>query len=89
MLNIRVPSPEKIWEGDISEMFGGNKSNILIKHMFLDITRLNDSRSLSLVVAWDFTLGMVLGCFLTRHPTESYVALMNRITPFLSFHINR
>ncbi|KAF3056760.1 Zinc finger protein [Trichoderma lentiforme] len=89
MLNVRVPSPERLWEGDISDLFGGNEGNVLISSMFLDSARSSDYKNLSLVIAWDFTLGMVLGCFLTRHPGETYVALIQRITPFLDFHITK
>ncbi|KAL7908494.1 hypothetical protein GGI35DRAFT_486570 [Trichoderma velutinum] len=88
MLNVRVPSPESVWEGNASGLFGGNECNVLVRNIFLDSTSSNEYKKLSLVIAWDFTLGMVLGCFLTRHPEEDYVALINRITPFLSFHIN-
>lgn len=89
MLNVRVPSPERLWERDISDLFEGNECNVLISSMFLDSARPSDYKKLSLVIAWDFTLGMVLGCFLTRHPGETYVALMQRVTPFLVFHINK
>ncbi|EHK17823.1 uncharacterized protein TRIVIDRAFT_128617, partial [Trichoderma virens Gv29-8] len=89
MLNVRVPSPEKIWEGNVSQLFEGNERNILVRNIFLDCVGSDGSKTLSLVIAWDFTLGMVLGCFLTRHPEESYVTLINRTTPFLLLHIKQ
>ncbi|KAL6811937.1 hypothetical protein J3E69DRAFT_359723 [Trichoderma sp. SZMC 28015] len=89
MLNVRVPSSQRLWEGNISDLFGEDECNVLISSMFLDSARPNDYKNLSLVIAWDFTLGMVLGCFLTRHPGETYVALIQRITPFLAFHMNK
>jgi len=44
-------------------------------------------KRVSEVVAWDFSLGMALGCLLTRQPNESEKASTDRIGPFMFLHL--
>ncbi|KAL6408282.1 hypothetical protein AUP68_08138 [Ilyonectria robusta] len=86
LLRVRVPSTDSIWKGasiDNQDVLG---SSFLVGSLFDQSSDLNSRRYISLVVAWDFPLGMILGCFLTRQPSESYVSVLQRIKPYIFSH---
>jgi hypothetical protein len=43
---------------------------------------------LTSIAAWDFSTGMILGCFFKRQPSEPLLELIHRVTPFLFWNFN-
>lgn len=86
LLRVRVPSTDTIWNEMSIDEKDGFSSSFLVGSLFDQSADLNSRRLISMVVAWDFPLGMILGCFLTRQPSESYVSLLQRIQPYIYSH---
>lgn len=84
MLKVRIPSSGSHWEGgDGSLPCQGHGSRTVANFLgdYNELTRLSD------LIAWDFTLGMVIGCYLVRPAGETHRQLMMRLDPFLFIHL--
>ncbi|KLO81611.1 uncharacterized protein Y057_1242 [Fusarium fujikuroi] len=84
MLKVRIPSSGLHWEGgDGSVPCQGHGSRTVADFLgdYTELTRLSD------LIAWDFTLGMVIGCYLVRPAGETHRQLMIRLDPFLFIHL--
>lgn len=87
LLRIRCPCPDYIPSALVRAFQEKRKNDLIIGTLFDDDTDPSEYKELSSIVEWDFTLGMIFGCFLTRQPDESYTSLMERIKPFLFLHL--
>ncbi|ENH69295.1 hypothetical protein FOC1_g10004833 [Fusarium oxysporum f. sp. cubense race 1] len=84
MLKVRIPSPGSYWDrGDAALPRQGQEAEMVTDLLALctKFTLLSD------LVAWDFTLGMVIGCYLVRPAEESHCELIKRLDPFLFIHL--
>ncbi|KAM0280459.1 hypothetical protein ACHAQH_004038 [Verticillium albo-atrum] len=82
MVNVRVPVLGRNDDRD-SAGTARRSPSLLVGTLFAEDAKPSSYRDISEVVAWDFALGMALGCFLTREPEETEVALVHRTKPFL------
>ncbi|KAG5801901.1 hypothetical protein H9Q71_013510 [Fusarium xylarioides] len=70
MLKVRIPSPSSYWE-DGEELLPRQRPGSGTVADLLDSC--NELRNLSELVAWDFTLGMIIGCYLFQIPSVASV----------------
>ncbi|KAH7161738.1 hypothetical protein EDB81DRAFT_683740 [Dactylonectria macrodidyma] len=87
LLRVRVPSTDSVWNEISVARREACTSDFLVGSLFDGPSSPDDRRLVSAVVAWDFPLGMILGCYLTRQPEESVVALLQRMRPYLFTHL--
>jgi hypothetical protein len=90
MINVRIPSLESIWDGSVPTWSNTTLAEdaTLVGVLFQSETEATRYKNIASIVAWDFSLGMALGCLLTRQPGESDVALFQRMSPCLLVHLN-
>ncbi|KAI5917504.1 hypothetical protein F4810DRAFT_696182 [Camillea tinctor] len=91
MMNIRIPCSLQFWDAStMASTPNGEQSYdsvLQVCNLFSSETTTSSYKRLSEVVAWDFSLGMALGCLLTRQPSESEKAITDRIAPFMFLHL--
>lgn len=92
MMKVRIPCSLQLWDSSTAtSSLKGRKSpeeDILqVESLFSGNTAMDSYKRVSEVVAWDFSLGMALGCLLTRQPNESEKASTDRIGPFMFLHL--
>jgi hypothetical protein len=86
-LRIRFPSTLSSWSSDASTSTVPGEEPLLVSD--LSQSGVPGPRLYGLLgplVAWDFTTGMILGCFISRQPDENYAAVLKRARPFLFMH---
>ena len=86
MLKVQIPSPAPNWDSDDATFpqqgrTVGTVADLVVK--CTDFTRVSD------LVAWDFCLGMVIGCYLVRPADEGHRELIKRLDPFLFTHLTK
>lgn len=86
MLNVRVPSPQEIWNASNEDYLQDANSRALIGNMFIDDTNNIIYQTLTSISACDFSTGMIFGCFNKRQPDEPLLELVRRVSPFLAWH---
>ncbi|KAI8682219.1 hypothetical protein NCS55_00477000 [Fusarium keratoplasticum] len=84
MLKVEVPSPNSYWDDDEATFpqrvqTAGTLASLVLQRT--DFTRASD------LVAWDFCLGMVIGCYLVRPADDGHRELIKRLDPFLFAHL--
>ncbi|KAH8807469.1 hypothetical protein F5884DRAFT_880561 [Xylogone sp. PMI_703] len=86
-LNIRVPSPRVIWDDQtkIAPQYY-NTTVLTVKSLSLIAEGARNFESISFISRWDYSVGMIIWCFLTMDPDKSYSDLMRRLTPYLFLH---
>ncbi|KAI1630703.1 hypothetical protein F4809DRAFT_635655 [Biscogniauxia mediterranea] len=92
MMKVRIPCSLELWDSStVTSSLKGGKSPeedwIQVESLFSGNTATDSYKRVSEVVAWDFSLGMALGCLLTRQPNESEKASIDRIGPFMFLHL--
>lgn len=87
-LNVRVPSPYIIWNASTNYYLQGVDERTLIGRLFIDDAKIPTYQVLGLISAWDFSTGMILGCFLKVQPFEPLLGLISRLRPFLFWNLN-
>ncbi|KAI0594880.1 hypothetical protein F4775DRAFT_571704 [Biscogniauxia sp. FL1348] len=93
MMKVRIPCSLQLWDSSTVTSYpkGGKPpdNGLQVEDLFSSNTAaaMSSYKRLSEVVAWDFSLGMALGCLLTRQPNESEKALTDRISPFMFLHL--
>ncbi|KAG5798094.1 hypothetical protein H9Q69_002838 [Fusarium xylarioides] len=70
MLKVRIPSPSSYWEDD-EELLPRQRPGSGTVADLLDLCK--EPTHLSDLVAWDFTLGMIVGCYLFQIPSVASV----------------
>ncbi|EMT69610.1 hypothetical protein NOF04DRAFT_1195239 [Fusarium oxysporum II5] len=85
MLKVRIPSPASCWEGDEKSPPRQGQGAETVADLLVPCTELTHVSDL---MAWDFTLGMVIGCYLVRPAGESHRELIKRLDPFLFIHLS-
>ncbi|KAI8722874.1 hypothetical protein NCS52_00432600 [Fusarium sp. LHS14.1] len=86
MLKVQVPSPISCWDSDDATSLQQGRTVGMVADLVVkctDFTRVSD------LVAWDFCLGMVIGCYLVRRADEGHRELIKRLDPFLFTHLTR
>jgi len=86
ILQVRAPAPSHIWDSNVI-MWSDYEIRTLVGSLFEHSADSGRWNELSSVVAFDFTLGMALGCCLTSPAEETYHSLLQRIDPFLFSHL--
>lgn len=87
MLRVRVPLNLENWDGNDNFNVDGNGRGVLISSFFQGNTsKPSTYDQLPTIASWDFTMGMILGCFITQQPDEDCAALTRRMQPFLFLH---
>lgn len=85
MLKVEIPSPNSYWDDDGATFpqrvqTAGTFASLALQRT--DFTRVSG------LVAWDFCLGMVVGCYLVRPADEGHRELAKRLEPFLFAHLH-
>ncbi|EWG54986.1 hypothetical protein FVEG_17441 [Fusarium verticillioides 7600] len=80
MLKVRIPSPSFYWEHD-DELLPRRRHGAGTVADLLDSC--NELAHLSNLVAWDFTLGMIIGCYLARPVGEAHPRDLLEVTGLL------
>lgn len=88
MLNVRVPSSRRMWDVSRKDYLQDIDDRTLIGSLFIGDTNDLTYQTLTSIAAWDFSTGMILGCFHKRQPGEPLLELMPRVTPFLFWPLN-
>ena len=83
MLNVRVPSSQRKWDTSNKIYLLDVGDRTLIGGLFIGSANGLAHQALISIAAWDFSTGIILGCFFKRKPGEPLLELMSRITPFL------
>lgn len=86
ILQVRAPAPSHIWDSSVI-VWSDYEVRTVVGSLFETNADSSRGTELSSVVAWDFTVGMALGCCLSSPTGESYPALLQRIGPFLFSHL--
>ncbi|KAJ5536130.1 hypothetical protein N7513_009316 [Penicillium frequentans] len=86
MLQVRAPAPSHIWDNSFIG-WSDYEVRTVVGSLFENTADSSRWNELSSVLAWDFTLGMALGCCLASPAEETYPALLQRIGPFLFSHL--
>ncbi|RNJ60415.1 hypothetical protein D7B24_008106 [Verticillium nonalfalfae] len=81
-VNVRVPVLGRTKLRDAGGAVRRGPS-LLVGSLFAKDANPRNFRDISEVVAWDFALGMALGCYLAREPGETETELIQRTKPFL------
>ncbi|KAL6407503.1 hypothetical protein AUP68_10335 [Ilyonectria robusta] len=86
-LRVRAPSPLAAWNACTNPTTQSSDQQVLVS----DLSKSNVSASLLYselgpLLAWDFTTGMILGCFISQKSDEKYAAVLKRAQPFLFMH---
>ncbi|EWZ29456.1 uncharacterized protein FOBCDRAFT_245710 [Fusarium oxysporum Fo47] len=84
MLKVRIPLPSYYWEGDDAAFPREGEGAGTVADLLVPCTELTHVSDL---VAWDFTLGMVIGCYLVRPSKENHRELIKRLDPYLFLHL--
>jgi hypothetical protein len=84
MLKVRIPLPSYYWEGDDAAFPCEGEGAGTVADLLVPCTELTHVSDL---VAWDFTLGMVIGCYLVRPSEENHRELIKRLDPYLFLHL--
>ncbi|CRK29226.1 hypothetical protein BN1708_004902, partial [Verticillium longisporum] len=82
-VNVRVPVLGRTKPRDAGGAVRRGPS-LLVGSLFAEDADPRNVRDISEVVAWDFALGMALGCYLAREPGETETELIQRTKPFLA-----
>ncbi|KAM5341320.1 hypothetical protein ACJ41O_014351 [Fusarium nematophilum] len=85
MLKVRIPSPSSYWDDDDAVFPRQGQAAETVADLLVpctEFTRVSD------LVAWDFSLGMVIGCYLVRQAGEGHQELIKRLDPFLFTHLH-
>ncbi|CRK22170.1 hypothetical protein BN1708_013330, partial [Verticillium longisporum] len=81
-VNVRVPVLGRTKPRDAGGAVRRGPS-LLVGSLFAKDADPRNFRDISEIVAWDFALGMALGCYLAREPGETETELIQRTKPFL------
>ncbi|RSL75149.1 hypothetical protein CEP51_011136 [Fusarium floridanum] len=69
MLKVEIPSPTSCWDGDDATFPREGRTVDTVADLVVKCT---DFTRVSELVAWDFCLGMVIGCYLVRPADEGH-----------------
>jgi hypothetical protein len=86
MLNVRVPSSQRTWDASTEDYLADSDDHALIGGLFIGNTNCLSYQALTSIAAWDYSTGMILGCFFRRQPDEPLLEFMARLKPFLFWH---
>ena len=76
-----------MWDASIKDDLQKIEDGTLIGGLFMGDVNYLSYRALTSIAAFDFSTGMILGCFFKRKPGETLLELMPRVTPFLSWNL--
>ncbi|KAI8680825.1 Fungal-trans domain-containing protein [Fusarium sp. Ph1] len=85
MLKVQIPSPNSYWDDEEATFPRQGQTVRTVADLVLKCT---DLTTVSDLVAWDFCLGMVIGCYLVRPADEGHRELIKRLDPFLFIHLH-
>ncbi|CAJ2504339.1 Uu.00g117330.m01.CDS01 [Anthostomella pinea] len=78
-LDVRIPSSQIIWDSITDgKQQESDYGNLTVGSLFVGETSSPTYQALTSLAAWDFSTGMILGCFVNRQPGESLSQTMHR-----------
>ena len=77
-----------MWDAGNNDHLQDVDDRTLIGDLFTGDADDSTYQALTSIAAWDFSTGMILGCFFKRQRGESLLELLPRVTPFLFWHLS-
>ncbi|KAI9899645.1 hypothetical protein N3K66_006106 [Trichothecium roseum] len=92
VLNVGIPLAASAWEKEARHVKAAKNSHATVSRLLPTNDEALKREAMALLVSWDFTLGMILGCYWTRKTDdgedgEDDRALAKRIEPLLYSHL--
>ncbi|KAH8891811.1 hypothetical protein GQ53DRAFT_137662 [Thozetella sp. PMI_491] len=87
MLKVRVPSCHELWDTGAVDGSQAMGRGPLIESLFVAEPKCHKYPLLSSVAGFDFSTGMILGCYTQREPGEPLTKVMENVRPFLFWHL--
>lgn len=86
MLKVRLPSSQEVWNTNKNDYAQNINGRALIGSLFFGDTNNAAYQTLISISAFDFSTGMILGCYSKRQTGEPLLELMSRVSPFLAWN---
>lgn len=92
VLNVGIPLAASAWEKEARHVKPAKNNHATVSELLSTNNEILKREAMALLMSWDFTLGMVLGCYWTRKTNdgedgEDDWALAKRIEPLLYSHL--